>query len=171
MTCASSARKCARQADPGAHGGNPIGRGSDRCIAGPIGAATIRERLPVSLCQVRPYATRRKAFRFHIKTRFASSSAPLARSCAVRSTDFTARPSCRDVCFAWSRTAARRCFPRSGSRKNIKPLPKPIPAIPAMRPVLPCIGSSPFQNLSFRPGNNCIPRVLVAVSATVWHSA
>src|SRR5674476_1383968 len=91
------------------------------------------------------YATNRMAFRFHKKTRLVSSSAPLARSCADLSTDLAAFPICREVRLAWSRTAARRCFPRAGSKKNIQPPPKPIPASPTIRPVLPCIESSPFQ--------------------------
>src|ERR1039457_1264053 len=107
--------------------------------------ARLRARLSFRV-RYRLYATRRNAFRFHKKTRFANSSAPFTTSCALRSTDLATRPTCREVRFAWSRTAARRCFPRSGSRKNIKPPPKPIPAIPAIRPVLPCISSSPFQN-------------------------
>jgi hypothetical protein len=90
----------------------------------------------------KPYATNLNAFRCHTNKRLESLLAPLERSCAVRSTDFAARPICREVRFAWSRTAARRCFPRAGSRKNIKPTPV-IPAIPAIRPVLPSIELSP----------------------------
>ena len=129
----------------------PSGRGCFLRRAAVGSSRRVERRHFVVLSQLRRescnggYATKRSAFRFHKKTRLVSSSAPLAISRADLSTDFATRPSCREVRFAWSRTTARRCLPLAGSRKNIKPPPK---LIPAMRPrpslPLPCIECSPF---------------------------
>src|ERR1035437_5068875 len=138
------ASRMAHRIPPGPRGNAPL------LALGGTGLLACRFSLPFLGFSCR-YATNRMAFRFHKKTRLVSSSAPLARSCADLSTDLAAFPICREVRLAWSRTAARRCFPRAGSKKNIKPPPKPIPASPTIRPVLPCIESSPFNSFHLDP--------------------